>query len=80
MVEHLTDLGFYQIPQRKQNLNCVCVCCRASVEREHTTPGLAIVAAVAAAAQKGGAAWNSVKSLLPQVWLEVIAVNCTYND
>lgn len=39
---------------------------RASVRREHTTPGLAIVAAVAAAAQKGGAAWNSVKSLLPQ--------------
>ena len=32
-------------------------------------PGLAIVAAVAAAAQKGGAFWGTVKSLLPQVKL-----------
>lgn len=30
-------------------------------------PGLAIVAAVAAAAQRGGAAWDSLKSLLPKV-------------
>lgn len=40
---------------------------RASMNRDHTTPGLAIVAAVSAAAQKGEAAWDSVKSLLPQV-------------
>lgn len=41
--------------------------CRTSRKRQHTMPGLAIVAAVAAAAQKGGAFWGTVKSLLPQV-------------
>ncbi|KAL0047196.1 hypothetical protein WJX82_009191 [Trebouxia sp. C0006] len=39
---------------------------RTSRKRQHTMPGLAIVAAVAAAAQKGGAFWGTVKSLLPQ--------------
>lgn len=39
---------------------------RTSLKRQHTMPGLAIVAAVAAAAQKGGAIWGTVKSLLPQ--------------
>lgn len=41
--------------------------CRDSTNRQHGTPGLAIVAAVGAAAERGGAAWGSVKSLLPQV-------------
>lgn len=41
--------------------------CRDSTNRQHSTPGLAIVAAVGAAAERGGAAWDSVKSLLPQV-------------
>ncbi|KAL0025419.1 hypothetical protein WJX79_007864 [Trebouxia sp. C0005] len=39
---------------------------RPSLKRQHTMPGLAIVAAVAAAAQKGGAVWGTVKSLLPK--------------
>lgn len=39
---------------------------RDSTNRQHGTPGLAIVAAVGAAAERGGAAWGSVKSLLPQ--------------
>ncbi|KAL0025931.1 hypothetical protein WJX77_004860 [Trebouxia sp. C0004] len=39
---------------------------RTSLKRQHTMPGIAIVAAVAAAAQKGGAVWGTVKSLLPQ--------------
>lgn len=39
---------------------------RTSLKRQHTMPGLAIVAAVAAAAQRGGAVWETVKSLLPQ--------------
>lgn len=41
--------------------------CRDSTNRQHGTPGLAIVAAVGAAAERGSAAWGSVKSLLPQV-------------
>ncbi|KAL3141525.1 hypothetical protein ABBQ32_004774 [Trebouxia sp. C0010 RCD-2024] len=39
---------------------------RDSTNRQHGTPGLAIVAAVGAAAERGSAAWGSVKSLLPQ--------------
>lgn len=39
---------------------------RSRAHRQHTMPGLAIVAAVAAAAQRGGAAWDSLKSLLPK--------------
>lgn len=39
---------------------------RRRAHRKHTMPGLAIVAAVAAAAQRGGAAWDSLKSLLPK--------------
>lgn len=42
--------------------------------KQHATPGLAIVAAVDAAAHRGGAAWNSVKSLLPQVHIALSSV------
>ena len=48
--------------------------CRSITNREHTAPGLAIIAAVGAAAQRGGAAWDSVKRLLPQV--SFLAQNC----
>lgn len=47
--------------------------CREGNTKQHATPGLAIVAAVDAAAHRGGAAWSSVKSLLPQVQ---IALKC----
>ena len=45
----------------------VLLACRDGNDRQHATPGLAIVAAVGAAAHRGGAAWDSVRSLLPQV-------------
>ena len=66
------------------NVLVVLLTCRDGTDRQHATPGLAIVAAVGAAAHRGGAAWDSVKSLLPQVHIGsqvfLIALACRTAD